>query len=203
VSARLGICSWSLQPSSPGELVERVADAGLAAVQLALDPLRTGDWSPIDTMGAFEQAGITVVSGMMGTKGEDYSTLETINGATAGVDLTWNVTKLTTLKFGVERSIEETTEDGASGVFRTDFDASVDHELLRNLILSAEAGYSLQEYEGTDRDDNVVAFGLLGKYLLSRNFYISLGYEFSRRESDEAGSDYDRNVVMLRLQAQL
>ena len=141
----------------------------------------------------------------VGYVSQDYddSTLPTIEGATAGIDLTWNVTKLTTLKFGVEREIEETTERNASGYFRTDFDASVDHELLRNLILGARAGYSLQDYEGIDRDDEVFRFALSGKYLLSRNFYISLGYEYSRRESDDAGSDYEKNVVMLRLKAQL
>ena len=105
--------------------------------------------------------------------------------------------------FGVARTIEETTSTGASGYFRTDFDASVDHELLRNLILSARAGAGLQEYEGIDREDELVRFGLSGKYLLSRNFYISLGYEFTQRESDVAGEDYDKNVVMLRLKAQL
>ena len=74
---------------------------------------------------------------------------------------------------------------------------------MRNLILGARAGISFQEYEGINRDDEVMVLGLSGKYLLSRNFYISLGYEYSRRESDEAGSDYDKNVVTLRVKAQL
>ena len=95
------------------------------------------------------------------------------------------------------------TRIGAQEYFRTDLDASVDHELLRNLILSARAGISFQEYEGIARDDEVAIFGISGMYLLGRNFYISLGYEFTRRESDVAGSDYTKNVVILRLKAQL
>ena len=133
----------------------------------------------------------------------DDSRLKTIDGATAGLDLTWNVTKLTTLGFGVARAIAETTQIDASGNFQTNFDASVDHELLRNLILGARAGISFQDYEGIDRNDETATFGVSGKYLLSRNFYISLGYEYFQRDSDVSGSDYDKNVVMLRLRAQL
>jgi len=84
MSARLGICSWSLQPASPGELALRVEEAGLQAVQLALDPLRSRDWSPDETARTLADAGVTVLSGMMGTKGEDYSTLATIQ-RTGGV----------------------------------------------------------------------------------------------------------------------
>ena len=137
------------------------------------------------------------------TRDYDDSVLATIDGVTAGVDMTWNVTKLTTLGFGVARTIAETTQTGASGYFQSNFDASVDHELLRNLILGARASLSYQDYEGIDRDDEVANFAVSGKYLLSRNFYISLGYDYSQRESDAAGADYDKNVVMLRLKGQL
>lgn len=81
---RLGVCSWSLRAGSPGELVERVQAAGLACVQLALDPLRTGEWPLEATRAALDAAGIEIASGMMGTLGEDYSSLATIR-ITGGV----------------------------------------------------------------------------------------------------------------------
>lgn len=86
----IGVCSWSLRPASPAELVERVAGTGLRAVQLALDPLRTGAWSVDATREALARAGIEVRSGMMAMAGEDYATLESIR-ATGGVrpDATW------------------------------------------------------------------------------------------------------------------
>ena len=87
---RLGVCSWSLQPTGPAALAAKVGRAGLHAIQLALDPIRTGEWEEAETSRALSGKGITAVSGMMGTKGEDYSTLETIK-ATGGVrpDATW------------------------------------------------------------------------------------------------------------------
>jgi len=80
----LGVCSWSLQARSPAELAERVRAVGVGSLQLALDPLRTGAWSTEETVQAQRAAGLEIRSGMMGTAGEDYSTLATIR-ATGGV----------------------------------------------------------------------------------------------------------------------
>lgn len=81
---RLGVCSWSLKPKDPGDLVAQVRACGLSAVQLALDPIRTGEWSLDETRRTLADAGISVLSGMMVTKGEDYSTLDSIR-RTGGV----------------------------------------------------------------------------------------------------------------------
>ncbi len=74
----LGVCSWSLTPASPSDLVAQVRACGLSAVQLALDPIRVGAWTLDETRRALTDAGIRFLSGMMGTKGEDYSTLDSI-----------------------------------------------------------------------------------------------------------------------------
>jgi sugar phosphate isomerase/epimerase len=81
---RIGVCSWSLQATGPLELVERVRACGLAHVQLALDPLRTGAWDAERTRDVLADAGIGVLSGMMAMQGEDYSSLASIR-ATGGV----------------------------------------------------------------------------------------------------------------------
>jgi len=72
------VCSWSLQPTSVDDLINKMQACGVARVQLALDPLVQGAWDPAQTWTSLERAGIEIVSGMMGTKGEDYSTLESI-----------------------------------------------------------------------------------------------------------------------------
>jgi L-ribulose-5-phosphate 3-epimerase len=88
---RLAVCSWSLQPGSPEDLVARLKEIGIPRVQLALDPLRENPqvWSKVgETLSAH---GFTIVSGMIGFVGEDYTTMETIH-ATGGVapDETWD-----------------------------------------------------------------------------------------------------------------
>lgn len=90
MSGALGVCSWSLRPTSPGDLVSKIRECGVTAVQLALDPVRTGQWDEIETVSLLDGAGIEIVSGMMATAGEDYSTLDSIR-QTGGVrpDHTW------------------------------------------------------------------------------------------------------------------
>src|ERR1035441_6146690 len=87
---RLAVCSWSLQPASPADLAAKLESTGIRRVQLALDPLRDapGGWG--EAAALFRQKGITIVSGMFGCVGEDYSTLETIR-VTGGLapDATW------------------------------------------------------------------------------------------------------------------
>ena len=87
---RLAVCSWSVQPVGPRELVDSLRAVGIARVQLALDPLRdqAANWagSPL----FFQQEGIQIVSGMFGTVDEDYTSLESIR-RTGGLvpDSTW------------------------------------------------------------------------------------------------------------------
>jgi len=88
--SRLGVCSWSLQPQNPAQLVERLDAVGLRAIQLDLDPFREQPAAWADAEAVFRRAGIRVVSGMFRTVGEDYSTPETIR-LTGGLvpDGTW------------------------------------------------------------------------------------------------------------------
>ncbi len=86
----VGLCSWSVQPASPDELIEKVRAAGLSAVQLALEPLRSDPTGWADTRARLDAAGIAVHSGMFEPVGEDYSSPATIR-ATGGIvpDNTW------------------------------------------------------------------------------------------------------------------
>lgn len=59
-------------------------EVGVAHVQLALEPLRTRAWSIDETRRELERARIEVRSGMIGMRGEDYTTLESIR-RTGGV----------------------------------------------------------------------------------------------------------------------
>jgi len=88
---RLGVCSWSLQPASADELFRKLDRVGIRNVQIALDPVREnagGAWARFGDR--CREEGVTLVSGMFGTAGEDYSTLESIR-RTGGVvpDETW------------------------------------------------------------------------------------------------------------------
>jgi L-ribulose-5-phosphate 3-epimerase len=89
-ASKLAVCSWSLQPTTPAELLGHLKTIGIARVQLALDPLREAPkvWGGISEL--CRANGVELVSGMFVTVGEDYSTPDTIR-KTGGVvpDGTW------------------------------------------------------------------------------------------------------------------
>ncbi len=87
---RLAVCSWSLQPNQPEQLLQKMREIGLKRIQIALDPLREEPsvWGRFAELA--QQAGMQCVSGMLGCVGEDYTTMDSIR-RTGGIvpDETW------------------------------------------------------------------------------------------------------------------
>jgi sugar phosphate isomerase/epimerase len=75
----IAVCSWSLQASGMADLVDKVKQTGLTHVQLALpDLLFLDDKQKHLELGHLRAAGIQYTGGMMGFKGEDYSSIDAI-----------------------------------------------------------------------------------------------------------------------------
>ena len=87
---RLAVCSWSLQPGSPAQLAQDLDAIGINRVQLALDPIREQPEIWGNCIPSLAESGIKVVSGMMTSVGEDYSSIDAIR-VTGGItpDSTW------------------------------------------------------------------------------------------------------------------
>jgi len=87
---RLGVCAWSLQPQSAAHLRLLLEDIGIRCFQSDLDQIRNHPdrWDRLPEFCATH--GLTMVSGMFRTAGEDYSSLESIR-KTGGIvpDETW------------------------------------------------------------------------------------------------------------------
>lgn len=153
---------------------------------------------------ALNPGGVTFGNLFVGYMRQSYDDagLNTVSGPSFGGDITWNPTRLTTVNFLALRTIEETTVSGASAALSSKFRATVDHELLRNVVLSAGAEYRNDDFEGVSRkDDYFVGFGG-GDYLFNRHLRARLRYTYDRRDSDAANGDYTVNTVVLRLLAQ-
>lgn len=133
--------------------------------------------------------------------------LGNVGGLNGGGTITWNVTPLTSLILSAQADVIETTVDfngdTANADRRAESNVEVWHELLRNVLLHANAGYVRDDFDGVSRtDDTVIAGGGL-RYLLNRNLYLDATYNFDKRWSDDNDEEYYRNVVRLALTAQL
>lgn len=75
----IGVCEWSLRPTSTADLVSMLKTLNLTHVQLSLSSLL--DQSPEEratSLKLLEDAGITIISGMLGFADENYSSIASI-----------------------------------------------------------------------------------------------------------------------------
>ena len=82
----------------------------------------------------------------------------------------YNITPLTTIQGTFRRGVDETVAPDLAGVTRTSLEFRADHELLRNLILSAQADYSSLTPIGTGRATDEYGIGIAATYLFSPRF---------------------------------
>lgn len=134
----------------------------------------------------------------------DNAAYSDIDGFGSRTRLEWFPTELTTITATASRAIEDAGVIGAGGYLSSDLGLNVDHELLRNLILSASVKYANDDYNGIDRKDDRTEFALGGNYLVNRNLGLTLRYYHTKQSSDGTGSgpNYTVNRVALSLTTQ-
>jgi hypothetical protein len=82
---------------------------------------------------------------------------------------------------------------------------SLDHELLRNVLLNGNASWETDDWKGIDRTDDIYSIGAGAKYLMNRNLYLGFTWTFQRRDSSgtQSTTGYSQNIFLLRLSTQI
>ncbi len=117
----------------------------------------------------------------------DDTAYNNIDGFGARGRLEWFPTQLTTVTATVSRTVEDYGISGSGGYLSSAVGLSVDHELLRNVILSSQINYVRDAYDGIDRDDDRLVASVSGTYLVNRHLGVTVGASHSERSS--AGAD--------------
>ncbi len=128
--------------------------------------------------------------------------IDPVSGLSAGGKLTWLVTPLMTISLTGDRVVSETTTPGVEARLDTSAGLQVDYELLRNLVISTGAKYKNENFEGTDREDNIFKLSTEIDYYLNRTFKLGARYDFIDRDSTESAFTYENHVVMFYVTAQ-
>jgi len=121
--------------------------------------------------------------------------LHSVSGFDFGSQLDWYVTELMTVHLNTTRILSDTTIAGASSEDQRTIQASVDYELLRNLILQANFGYENDIFSGATRRDHITTFGFGGNYLLDRRISLYVHYDHSGRDSTVSGTNFTDNLL--------
>jgi hypothetical protein len=125
---------------------------------------------------------------------------QTTGIAEAGI--TWSPTGMTTVRATASRGIEDAAQAGLSSFTYTSAQLSLDHEYLRNVLLSASATIRRASFNQTGGQQLGIGFGTGATWLINRDLRLSLTYDFAdvRNEHLPAGTvagDYTRNLTLL------
>jgi hypothetical protein len=175
-------------------------------------PDRNSDGYRIDAGGRFNLTGVTFGELFIGYLDQEYkSPLPSIHGVDFGGRLVWNASQITTVSFNADRRVQD-SNNFTGGIFspgylRSNVGVSVDHELLRNVLLNGFVNFQNDDYKGIDRNDDRFDLGGGARYMFTRNLYLGGSYTFTHRDSSGLASgsfnSFERNLFLLRLGAQL
>jgi hypothetical protein len=127
----------------------------------------------------------------------DDPAAQDLDGFGARAQVEWFPTQLTTVTLTGARTVEESGDPSIAGYLSNNATLRVDHELLRNVLLSANVSTGKDEYKGIDRDDKNTGAGVSATYLLNRNVGLALNYTYQKRASSgvKAGAEFETNKV--------
>jgi hypothetical protein len=106
-------------------------------------------------------------------------------------------TQLTTVTIRAKREANDAGIPQSSGYQTTGGDISVDHELLRSLILTAAATYERDVFNGIDRKDRRLGLRGVADYRMNRHMAIRFSYDYL--DLDSRGIDRFRAFTDNRL----
>jgi hypothetical protein len=131
----------------------------------------------------------------------------TLSGPVFGLAGYWNPLRELWVKPYVRRTIEDSALTTSSGYISTSGGVDVDYRMRPNIRIDAHGDYSTADYNATPgnstRFDQYLTLRTGFQYLFTENFYAGPSYQYIKRWSNQTGSDYDQNVIMIRLGARL
>ncbi len=142
--------------------------------RIAGRPSRTSSGGQILAGMDFERGGLMRGEIAAGYLRQDYrdAAFGDIDGFGGRARVSWFVTPLTTIVVTAGRSVEDAAVVGASGALRTEAAFAADHELLRNLILSARLTRTRDVYDGLSRIDERSGLGVGADYRMNRRYGV-------------------------------
>lgn len=142
---------------------------------------------------------------LLGQYERSYDDGVSTDGVAIDANLIWYVTRLTNVTFYGRRSGEDVTGTTASPYTEQNFGARVDHELLRNVLLTGAVSTGELDFEVLDRTDERLSASVGAEYLLNRRVAFTGGYSYDEIQSDGADRyrDYEVNVFRVGVRFQL
>jgi hypothetical protein len=112
--------------------------------------------------------------------------VKSISGFSAAGNLEWFPSQLTTVGLNGSRTIQDAVAPQSPGYIANNIGVSIDHELLRNVLLSAAYTRGKDDYKNINRTDKRDNFSATATYLLNRRVGLFLTYNYLKQDSTGA-----------------
>jgi hypothetical protein len=130
-------------------------------------------------------------------KDDDY--FKDVDGLSVDGRMQWFPSRLTTVGFTAGRRVVDIGVIESPSALQTTLGARVDHELRRNVILTASANVSNYDYQEIDRSDDVNDLSLVAAYKLNKRVHFEVFARHIARDSSGGGvfgdPSYDVNQI--------
>lgn len=134
----------------------------------------------------------------------DYDGFDSIDGLAVAGRVEWSVTPLTTVTVDAVRSADDNVGIASGFPYVSmEYGARVDHELLRNVILTAAVRSGERDYEGADRDDEYMRYEVGADYILNRRVALRARYSRDDVDSSVPSRNFDLEAVTVGLSLRL
>jgi hypothetical protein len=127
----------------------------------------------------------------------DYDSGASVKGTALAGNLEWYITRLTTINLSARRNVQDSGATVASPYVETAYGAHVDHELFRNVILSAGVQSGQREYQAFSRTDDFTSAEVGADYLLNRRVVLRGRFARDENDSTDPARDFEVNAVSL------
>lgn len=169
------------------------------------------DFNDVSVLGGidYDGGGLLRYQLLVGYEVRTFSSaaLQTIQAPIVDATVIFTPTGLTTLTGRIARRIQSSTTTSQVGYTGTTVSLVVDHELRRNIILTAYASFAANEYNQNQGDQYLYRAGAGATWLLNRNMRLSATYDYADRHSSPGrsgqavsfGPDYASNRFLVQL----
>lgn len=177
---------YEVAPRRALVLVLRDATAGYTG-RLAGQPSR--DFDDLSALAgvAYDVDGVVVLRLLAGYEARLFRSAarKAIQAPVVEASASWTPSGLTTVTASAARYIEDAASEAVVGLTETALRLGVDHEYLRNVVLSASAAWLRDEYQQNGGQQSLYEAALGATWLLNRNLRLGATYQFYSRQSGD------------------
>lgn len=154
----------------------------------------------------FDLGGITSIEAFAGYMQQTFysGVFQNVSAPTFGLTGYWNPIRELWVKPYVQRSVDDSSLTTSAAFINTSSGLDVTYNMRPNIRLDAHADYSIADYLAVagvpgNRYDQYWTFRVGGVYFPTPNFFIGPSYQFITRNSNQPNSNFNQNLLMLRL----